>query len=97
MADALTIRRTAEGVSFSVRVQPRARKDEVCGVQGDALKVRLTAPPVEGAANEALVSLLAKSLGVGRNQIEVVRGRTSRAKVVAVSDLSPEDVRERLL
>jgi len=97
MSGSLTIRQTAEGASFSVRVQPRARKNEVCGVQGNALKVRLTAPPVEGAANEALVAFLAKSLGVRKSQVEILQGRTSRAKVVAVSGMSPDKLRERLL
>ena len=97
MSGSLTIRQTATGVSFNVRVQPRARKNELCGVQGDALKVRLTAPPVEGAANEALVAFLAKSLQVRKSQVEIIQGRASRSKVVAVSGISLEKARERLL
>lgn len=96
MPGSLTVRKTAKGASFNVRVQPRARKNEVCGVQGDALKVRLTAPPVDGAANEALVAFLAKSLEVRKSQVEIIQGRTSRSKVVTVSGISPEKVQERL-
>jgi len=60
------------------------------------LKVRLTAPPVDGAANEALVALLAERLGVPKRQVVIVRGATSRQKVVEVVGLSPSDVRQRL-
>ena len=85
------------GVTFPVRVVPRASKNEVVGVQAGALKVRLTAPPVRGAANEALVEFLARSLGVRRGQVEIVRGHTSRRKLVRVAGLPAQEVRERLL
>lgn len=85
------------GVTFAVRVVPRARKNEVVGVQAGALKVRLTSPPVGGAANEALVKFLAEGLGVRRSQVEIVRGRTSRRKVIKVAGLSAQKARERLL
>jgi uncharacterized protein (TIGR00251 family) len=85
------------GVRFRVRVGPRASKDEVAGVQGEALRVRLTAPPVEGAANRALVEFLARRLGVRRNQVRILSGEASRDKVVAVEGVRPEEVRTRLL
>lgn len=90
----LTVRGT--GVRFAVRVQPRASRSEVVGIHGNALKVRLQAPPVDGAANAALVEFLAESLGVPRRAVRVVAGETSRSKVVEVDDLAPAAV-ERLL
>ena len=85
------------GVTFSVRVVPRASKNEVVGVQAGALKVRLTAPPVRGAANEALVEFLSRGLGVRRGQVAIVRGHTSRRKLVRVAGLPAQEVRKRLL
>jgi uncharacterized protein (TIGR00251 family) len=83
-------------VSLAVRVAPRASRNELAGVEAGALKVRLTAPPVEGAANQALVKLLAKSLGVAKGKISVVSGERSRNKRVLVLGLSPEELRGRL-
>jgi uncharacterized protein len=79
-----------------VRVQPRASQTEVVGLHGGALKVRLAAPPVEGAANRELERFLAKALGLPRSAVELLRGATSREKLVRVHGLSPEQVRERL-
>jgi uncharacterized protein len=79
-----------------VRVQPRASRTEVVGLQGGSLKVRLTTPPVEGAANRELERFLAKVLGLPRSSVELLRGATSREKLVRVRGLSPEEVRERL-
>jgi uncharacterized protein (TIGR00251 family) len=90
----LTVRGT--GVRFAVHVQPRASRSEVAGIHGNALKVRLQAPPVDGAANAALVEFLAESVGVPRRAVRVVAGETSRSKVVEVDDLAPAAV-ERLL
>ncbi len=82
---------------FRVRVVPRASRDEVAGLQGEALRVRLTAPPVEGAANLALVDFLARRLGVRKGQVRILSGGTSRDKVVAVEGVSAGEVRARLL
>jgi len=84
---------------ISVKVIPRSRKNSVeleVGEEGERLKVRLTAPPVDGAANEALVALLAERLGVPKRQVMIVRGATSRQKVVEVVGLNLEDVKRRL-
>jgi hypothetical protein len=81
------------GVRFSVHVQPRASRSEVAGLHGDALKVRLTAPPVEGAANDELVALLAKQLGVARSAVQLVRGARGRRKIVQVHGVTVEVVR----
>lgn len=70
---------------FDVRVQPRASRNEVAGMQNGALRVRLHAPPVEGAANEALLKFLAVELGVPRRDIRIVSGFSSRNKVVEVA------------
>ena len=84
------------GAAFRVRVVPRASKNEISGRQGDAVKIRLTAPPVEGAANQALIGFLADTLGVRKNQIEILSGHTSRDKMVCVVGLTPQEVEERL-
>lgn len=69
---------------FSVHVQPRSSRSGVDGVHGDALRVRVNAPPVDGAANEAVIEVLAKALGVPRRAVSIVGGHASRAKVVEV-------------
>ena len=85
------------GVTFAVRVVPRASRNEIVGVHGDALKVRLTAPPVEGKANEALIAFLAQWLDVRKSQVEIVAGATSRRKMIRVIGLSAQEVEEGLL
>jgi len=87
---------TATGVRLRLRVQPRASREEVVGVSGDAIRVRLTAPPVEGAANEALIRFLALRLEVPRSAVELVSGLTGRTKLVAVAGLSAEETGRRL-
>ena len=80
-------------VRVSVHVQPRATRSEIIGLHGAALKVRLQAPPVDGAANEALVTLLAERLGVPRRAVRVVAGASSRAKTVEVDGTTEAAVR----
>jgi uncharacterized protein len=84
-------------VRFEVHAKPRAKKSRVLGSRGDALEVSLAAPPVDGAANEELVRTLADALGVPKRQVVLVRGDSSRQKLVAVTGLSVEEVRARLL
>jgi uncharacterized protein (TIGR00251 family) len=79
-----------------VRLTPRASRSQIDGWDGDLLRVRVAAPPVEGRANDALLRLLAEALGVPPSRLRLVRGRTSREKVVAVQGVSGEDVRARL-
>ena len=76
------------GVELSVRVVPRASRNEVSGEHDGALKIRLTAPPVEGKANKALIEFLAKTLGVPRGQVSLVAGDTSRAKRIRVAGIT---------
>jgi uncharacterized protein (TIGR00251 family) len=80
-------------VRISVHVQPRAARSEIVGLHGAALKVRLQAPPVDGAANEALVALLADRLGVAPRAVKVVAGASSRAKTVEVEGTTEAAVR----
>jgi hypothetical protein len=90
---ALRVDESSRMVRFAVRVQPRASRSEVAGVHGDALKVRLTAPPVDGAANAALIELLADLLAVSRNAVRIVAGEHARGKVVEVVGVDAESVR----
>ena len=85
-----------ETVRLSVRLTPRASREEIAGFEGETLRVRVTAPPVEGRANRALVRLLAKRLGVPRGAVRVVTGQTSRSKVVAIAGLDATELRRRL-
>ncbi len=84
------------GVTFAVKVHPRAKKNAITGEVGDALKVALTAPPVDGKANEACVEFFAKLLKVPRSSVSIASGQTSRNKVIRVSGLSAADVEARL-
>ena len=92
----LDIRLVQDGVVFKVRVQPRASKDQVSGLLEDAVKIRLTAPPVDGEANKALCVFLAKKLGVTRSQVDLVTGQTGRNKLVKVSGVTVESVLQAL-
>jgi uncharacterized protein (TIGR00251 family) len=83
-------RRSRNGVTVEVRVQPRASRLAVEGIEGDVLKVRLTAPPADGEANAQLVKLLAKTFGVSKGSLRIIKGETSRSKVVEVSGPVPE-------
>jgi uncharacterized protein (TIGR00251 family) len=87
---------TAAGVRLRLRIQPRASRNEVAGVAGDAIRLRLTAPPVDGAANEALLRFLAERLEVPRSAVELVAGRTGRTKLVEVTGVSPDAAARRL-
>jgi uncharacterized protein (TIGR00251 family) len=87
---------TSGSVRFAVHVQPRASRTEVAGVHGDALKVRLQAAPVEGAANAALIALLAEVLGVPERGVTILGGATARLKRVAIAGISAVAVRDRL-
>ena len=87
---------SAEGVSFAVKVHPRAKKNAITGEIGDALKLSLTTPPVEGRANEACVEFFAKLLKVPRSSVTIASGLTSRNKVIRVGGVTAAYVRDRL-
>lgn len=80
-----------------MRVQPRARRNEIVELLGDgALKIRLTAPPVGGKANQALIKFLAKLLGVAKSKIEIRSGAASRNKLILVKGLTAQEIREKI-
>ena len=88
----LDIKQEKDGASFAVKVAPRASQDKIDKVENGALKVRLTAPPVEGAANQALVKLLAKALGLAKGKVKVIKGQKSRGKRLLVEGLEPSQI-----
>jgi len=92
----ITIRDTPAGATFAVRVQPRARKNAITAVAGDALKLALTAPPVEGKANQSCIEFLAEFLNVPRASVTIIAGQSSRNKVVRVAGRTAAQVEERL-
>ena len=95
--EAVKLATTKDGaVRFEVHARPRARKSAVTGVRLGALVVQLAAPPVEGAANAALIAMLAEVLGVPRRDLSLALGASSRAKVVEVRGLAEDEVRARL-
>src|SRR6185369_1149519 len=91
------IRDTDKGATFAVRVQPRASRNAIAGEMGDALKLALTAPPVEGKANEACVEFLANFLKVPRSSVTIASGESNRNKVIRITGLSAGQVEQRLL
>ncbi len=84
------------GVTFAVKIHPRAKKNAITGEVGDALKVALTAPPIDGRANEACVEFFANLLKVSRSSITIASGQASRNKVIRVTGLSAAEVQQRL-
>ncbi|MDA0174548.1 DUF167 domain-containing protein [Solirubrobacter taibaiensis] len=82
---------------LAIRLQPRAKREEVVGERAGAIVIRVTAPPVDGKANAALCAFLAKAAGVSVSRVEVVRGQTSRDKVVRVEGVTSEALRAALL
>ena len=92
----IPIRKFADGATFAVKVHPRAKTDAITGELGDALKLSLTSPPVEGRANEACIEFFAKLLKVPRSSVTIASGQSSRQKVIRVTGLSAEEVRRRI-
>ena len=92
----LAIRESDDGVSFGVRVHPRAKKNAITGELGDALKVSLTTPPIDGRANEACIEFFAKLLKVPRSSVTIASGQNSRNKVIRVAGLSADELRKRI-
>jgi uncharacterized protein (TIGR00251 family) len=90
------LREVPGGVRIAVRLAPRASRDQVLGPHGEALKVAVTAPPVEGEANARLVKLLAKRLGVPKGAVRIVSGATARDKVLEVTGVNAADAAARL-
>ena len=92
----IPIHESAAGVTFAVKVHPRAKKNAISGELGDALKLALTAPPLEGRANQACIEFFANLLDVPRSSVTIASGQTSRRKVIRVAGLAAEEIRKRL-
>jgi uncharacterized protein (TIGR00251 family) len=84
------------GVIVEVVLQPRASRNELAGVQGGRLKIKVTSPPVEGMANKKLCEFLADLMGIGKQRVQVIAGQASRIKRVKISDVSLDEVRRKL-
>lgn len=85
-----------DGLHLAVRVQPRARRTELAGRMGDELKVRVAAPPVDSAANDALLAFIAETLGLPRRSVTLVRGATSRSKLLRLDAVAASEAAARL-
>ncbi len=92
----IPVRDTASGATFHVKVHPRARKNAITGEIGEALKLALTAPPIDGRANQACIAFFAEFLNVPRSSVTIAAGETSRNKLIRVSGLSADVVEVRL-
>jgi|SRR5580700_3730658 uncharacterized protein len=92
----IPVRQHDSDISFEIRVHPRAKKNAITGEVGDALKLSLTAPPVDGKANDACIDFFAKLLKVPRSSVTIAAGQSSRNKVIRVAGLSAEEVGRRL-
>jgi uncharacterized protein (TIGR00251 family) len=92
----VAIKNLPAGVTFAVKVHPRAKKNAITGEAGDALKLALTAPPVDGKANEACIEFFARLLKVPRSSVTIAAGQSSRNKVIRVAGMTAQRVRERL-
>tara|TARA_B100001245_G_scaffold222329_1_gene194374 strand:+ start:139 stop:432 length:294 start_codon:yes stop_codon:yes gene_type:complete len=85
-----------ESCTIKIRVQPKSSRNQVDGFQDGALRVRVTAAPTEGQANAAVIAILAKTLGVSKSRLEIIRGYSSRDKVVSVDRLTEQEVQRKI-
>jgi uncharacterized protein (TIGR00251 family) len=92
----IPLHETSSGVTFAVKIHPRAKKNAITGELGDVLKLALTAPPVDGRANQACVEFFANLLKVPRSSVTIASGETSRRKVIRVAGLTADEIRRRL-
>lgn len=92
----IPLQESGGSVTFAVRVHPRAKKNAITGEVGDALKVFLTAPPIDGKANAACIEFFAKLLKVPRSSVTIASGQTSRRKVIRVAELSAGEIGKRI-
>jgi uncharacterized protein (TIGR00251 family) len=92
----IELKESSAWTTFAVKIHPRAKKNAITGQVGDALKVTLTAPPVDGKANAACIEFFAKLLNVPRSSVTIAAGQTSRNKVIRVAGLAAQQLRERL-
>jgi uncharacterized protein len=90
------LRESKKGLTFDIQVIPHASRAELVGAQNGALKIKVTAPPVEGAANEACIKLLAKELGLKKSQMEISCGAKSRKKTVMIKDINKRELETKI-
>jgi uncharacterized protein (TIGR00251 family) len=88
----ITIKNSSDGITFTLRVVPRSSRCEITGIQNEALKLKITAPPVEGKANEECIRFLSDKLGIKRNRITIKAGHKSKNKTIAISGITKEDL-----
>ncbi|MBN2568515.1 MAG: YggU family protein [Deltaproteobacteria bacterium] len=89
----ISIKETEEGAVFHVRVLPRASRCEIVGIQGDALKIKITAPPVDGKANDECIKFLSDRLGIKKARISIIAGQASKNKKIAISGATERDMK----
>ena len=92
----IPIHESAKGITFAVKVHPRARKNAITGTVGDALKLALTAPPVEGKANQAVIEFFAELFAIARSSVTIASGESSRNKVIRIAGVSKRAAEQRL-
>jgi len=81
----IPFKRSKRGITFKVKVEPKSSRKGISGVVGDSLKVKVHAPPVGGAANDELIAILSKEFGIKKSDIQIVRGNSSRDKIVEIA------------
>jgi uncharacterized protein len=96
LTNMVRLRESKRGLTFDIQVIPHASRAEIAGVQEGALKVKVTAPPVGGAANEACIKLLARELGLKKSQMEISSGAKSRKKTVMIKDISKKELETKI-
>lgn len=96
MANMLQVKESKKGLTFEIQVTPHASHSEIADRQDGALKLKVTAQPLEGAANIACIKLLAKALELRKSQLEILAGKKSRKKIVLVKDISKKDLEEKI-
>jgi uncharacterized protein (TIGR00251 family) len=96
MQNATFLKARPDGVQLAIKLQPRASKNEIGDSLGDELKIKVTAPPVDAAANQALVELLADKLGCPRGAVRIIRGNTSRHKTIWIAGIGAEEIMRKL-
>jgi len=92
----LQIRQTPDGLVIQLHIQPRAKRSEISGVFNGALKVKITAPPVDDAANRAIIEFMSSRLGISKSKLSILSGSRSRDKILQIKSLSREDFQKRL-
>ncbi len=96
MIATFSVKESKNGLTFDIQVTPRAKRAGIAGQQDEALKVKVTAPPVEGAANDACIKLLAKELGLKKGQIGILTGQTSRRKTILIKEITKDELEKKI-